>query len=398
VPVIDIVVVGGGIVGLATAFELLSHGVRRVVVIEKEALLGAHQTGHNSGVLHSGLYYAPNSLKAQLARQGRSRMVEFCEAEGVPFEICGKVVVATNAAEAARLDELTSRARLNGVDVERIGSERLGELEPEARGLAALHVKSTGIVDFREVCAALSRRILALGGTILTGTELLSATDYGHTTVVDTTRGPIHTRLVVAAPGLQADRVAHRLGFPTKSRIVPFRGEYFLLSEVGKSKIRGLIYPVPDPRFPFLGVHFTRRLGGEIDCGPNAVLSLGRETYERGATNWEDTLDTLTYLGFHRFASRHYRAGLEELHRSRSKRAFTRALQRLVPAIEESDLLPAPAGIRAQIVTPDGRIEHDFCIEESARHICVLSAPSPAATASLEIGRVIAERAQRHVE
>ncbi|MGC4065601.1 MAG: L-2-hydroxyglutarate oxidase [Polyangiaceae bacterium] len=396
--VIDVVVVGGGIVGLATAWELLNHGVRHVVVVEKELDVGLHQSGHNSGVLHSGLYYAPGSIKAELARRGRERMVEFCESDGVPFEICGKVVVATDFSETSRLDELESRARKNGVDVERIGAERLRELEPAARGVSALHVKSTGIVDFRRVCAALSRRIVAHGGRILRGTELLSATEYLRATVVDTTRGPLTTRLVVSAAGLQADRVARCLGFRIKGRVVPFRGEYFLLDENGKKKVRGLIYPVPDPRFPFLGVHFTRRIGGEVDCGPNAVLSLGRESYEPGALHWEDAFDTLAYAGFHRFASKHYRSGLEELRRSRSKRAFTRALQRLVPSIEETDLLPAQAGIRAQIITPDGRIEHDFSIEESARRICVLSAPSPAATASLEIGRVIAERARRHLE
>jgi L-2-hydroxyglutarate oxidase LhgO len=398
VTAIDVVVVGGGIVGLATAWELLNHGVHRVVVVEKELDVGSHQSGHNSGVLHSGLYYAPGSLKAQLARRGQERMIEFCETEGVPFEIGGKVVVATDESEASRLDELATRARENGVDVERIGPERLRELEPEARGVSALHVKSTGIVDFRRVCAALSQRIVDLGGKILRGTEVLSATDYRRATVVDTTRGSLTTRLVIAAAGLQADRVARRLGFPTRARVVPFRGEYFLLSEAGRRKVRGLIYPVPDPRFPFLGVHFTRRIGGEVDCGPNAVLSLGRETYDRDEVHWDDAVDTLTYLGFHRFAAKHYRAGLEELHRSHSKRAFTRALRRLVPAIESRDLVPAPAGIRAQIVTPDGRIEHDFSFEESARRICVLSAPSPAATASLEIGRVIAERARRHLE
>jgi L-2-hydroxyglutarate oxidase len=320
-------------------------------------------------------------------------METFCKHEGVPHEICGKVVVATNEAELPALARIEERAKANGVPVERLDGARLHELEPEAAGVSALFVASTGIVDFRAVCHKLVERITAMGGHVRLNTELLSTTRYPRATVVETNREALDAKVVIAACGLQADHAATRLGLHPSARIVPFRGEYYLLDEHVKHKVKGLIYPVPDAKFPFLGVHFTRRISGSIDCGPNAVLSLGRETYARNDIQWDDLLETLGFIGFRRFAMHHLRYGFEEAYRSWSKAAFTRALQKLMPSISSDDLRPAPTGIRAQAVTPAGELVHDFLIEEAPRLICMLNAPSPAATASLEIGRVLTERA-----
>lgn len=392
---VEVLVVGGGIVGLATAYQLLQEGVGRVAVVDKQNGVGHHQTGHNSGVLHSGLYYAPQSLKARIARLGKERMIAFCEQEGIPFEICGKVVVATQDAQLPSLQSIQDRAVSNGVRVERIGRERLREFEPQANGNAALWVPDTGIVDFRLVSSRLAERVVALGGRLMLGCELLSATTYSRSLIAETTRGPIAAKIVIAAAGLQADRVSLRLGQVPSSRTVPFRGEYYLLNEAARSKVRGLIYPVPDPRYPFLGVHFTRRINGAVECGPNAVLALGREAYARGTVDWEDLLETMGYIGFQRLALQNLRYGLEEARRSWFKSAFVEALSALVPSITAEDIAPAPAGIRAQAVTSKGEIVHDFLIEEGPRLLSVLNAPSPAATASLEIGSLLARRATR---
>jgi L-2-hydroxyglutarate oxidase len=325
-------------------------------------------------------------------------MMAFCQAEAVPFEICGKVVVATDTSQLASLQRIEERALSNGVRVERVGPERLRELEPEAYGTAALWVPDTGIVDFRVVCERLAARVVQLGGQLLLGTELLSSTTYPRSLVAETTRGPISAKIAIAAAGLQADRVSQRMGQSPTNRIVPFRGEYYLLTQAARSKVRGLIYPVPDPRYPFLGVHFTRRITGAVDCGPNAVLALGRETYARGQVDWEDLLETLGFGGFQRLAWHNLRYGLEEARRSWSKAAFVEALRKLLPSITSDDLEVAPAGIRAQAVTPQGDIVHDFLIEEGPRLLSVFNAPSPAATASLEIGAILAEQVNQKLE
>jgi L-2-hydroxyglutarate oxidase len=317
---------------------------------------------------------------------------EFCEREGIAFERCGKVVVATDESELPALGALEERARANQIAIERIGPERLTEIEPATRGIAALWVPGTGIVDFIGVCGALARRIRESGGEVRCGTQVSWAKVTERGVFVETNRGSFEASVVVGCAGLQADRVARLFGIEPEVQIVPFRGEYYWLSQAAMPLVRHLIYPVPDPRFPFLGVHFTRRHHGRIDCGPNAVLALGREAYESRVDDLSDLVDTLTYPGFLRLAKHHFAHGLAELHRSWSKAAFVKALQRLVPAIRESDLSPAPCGIRAQGVARDGSLYNDFLIQEQPRVVCMLNAPSPAATASLEIGRRLAER------
>jgi L-2-hydroxyglutarate oxidase len=361
-----IAIVGGGIVGLATAYALRDLGP---VVYEKEREVGRHQTGHNSGVIHSGIYYKPGSYKARLCVEGARQMREFCLEHAIPHAICGKVVVATDESELPRLDELGRRATANGVAAERIGPERLREIEPHARGIAALHVPGTGIVDYARVARKLADFV-----EVRRGVRVESARSLG-------------ARLVINCAGLFSDRLAR-----SRTKIVPFRGEYYELRRT--SLVRGLIYPVPDPAFPFLGVHFTRMVGGGVEAGPNAVLALKREGYRWGDLCVRDALETLAYRGFRRLARRHWRMGLLEVWRSWSKPAFVRALQRLVPEVQKEDLEPAGAGVRAQALDPEGTLVDDFRIEDRPGEIHVLNAPSPAATASLAIGDLIASRAR----
>jgi L-2-hydroxyglutarate oxidase len=389
----DVLVVGGGILGLATAHRLLAQRPgTSVVVLEKEPAIALHQTGHNSGVLHSGIYYRPGSLKAANCRAGKSAMERFCSEEGIPYDVCGKVIVALDEPERRRLEGLHERAAANGVRCERISPERLREIEPHAAGVEALHVPETGIVDYRRVCERLAARIAERGGSVVTGAEVAAFSPARNRTVVSTAAGEYDARIVVNCAGLQSDRVTRLAGGRPPARIVPFRGEYFELVPEKRHLCRNLIYPVPDPAFPFLGVHFTRRIGGGVECGPNAVLALAREGYDKRTVNVRDLWDTLSYGGFLRLAQKHWRTGAGEMWRSLSKRAFTRALRRLLPEIEEQDLTPAPAGIRAQAVAPDGSMVDDFLIVEDERAVHVNNAPSPAATASLEIGRLVAEK------
>ncbi len=390
---IDVLVVGGGILGLATSHCLLSRRPgTSIVVLEKEPAIARHQTGRNSGVLHSGIYYKPGSLKAANCRVGKSAMERFCAEEGIPYEICGKVIVALDEAEQPRLDALLARGMANGVRCERISRERLRELEPHAAGIEALHVPETGIVDYRRVCERLAERIAEGGGNVVTGARAAAFSMVGNRTMVSTPAAEYDARIVVNCAGLQSDRVTRLAGRRPAARIVPFRGEYFELVPEKRHLCRNLIYPVPDPAFPFLGVHFTRRIGGGVECGPNAVLAFAREGYTKGSVNLRDLWETLTYGGFLRLARKHWRTGAGEMWRSLSKRAFTRALRRLLPEVEERDLLPAPAGVRAQAVAPDGSMVDDFLIVEDDRAVHVNNAPSPAATASLEIGRLVAEK------
>ncbi|HEX7902002.1 MAG TPA: L-2-hydroxyglutarate oxidase [Planctomycetota bacterium] len=362
-----IAIVGGGIVGLATAYALRRHGP---VVFEKEPAVARHQTGRNSGVFHTGVYYKPGSRKAALCVEGRRLMVEFCREHAVPHSLCGKIIVATDPAEIPRLDGLEARARANGVDVHRIGPERIREIEPRAAGIDGLHLPQAGIVDYAEVARKLASFVEVRTDVDVTDVRALKA------------------RLVINCAGLYSDRVAR-----SRTKILPFRGEYYYLRR--PELVRGLIYPVPDPDFPFLDVHFTRKIRGGVEAGPNAVLAFSRQGYRWKDVDVRDLLDTLGYPGFWRMAWRYWRKGLGEMWRSLSKTAFVRSCRRLLPEVEEADLLPGGAGVRAQALGPDGRLLDDFIIERRPGAIHVLNAPSPAATASLAIGRHVAEIAER---
>jgi len=390
----DVAIVGGGIVGLATAYQLNKALPKsRVVVLEKEAEVGRHQTGHNSGVLHSGIYYKPGSLKALNCRLGKKLMEEFCEAEGIPYEICGKVIVAIDDSDLPALERIYERGQANGVVCEKIDKDRLAELEPHSAGVQAIHVPEAGIVDYKEVCRRLAQRIREAGGEVLTGARVAGIVRTKDKAVLTTADGrEVEAAQIVNCAGLQCDRVTALAGQKPDAKIIPFRGEYFELKPEAEHLCKNLIYPVPDPAFPFLGVHFTRMIGGGVECGPNAVLAFGREAYNKTDFNLGDFLETMGYSGFRKLAFKYWKTGLGEMWRSASKKAFVKALSRLVPEIRAEHLEPAPAGIRAQAVTPDGSMVDDFLIQETDRVINVNNAPSPAATASLNIGRTIVER------
>lgn len=392
-PSTDVLIVGGGIVGLATAYHLVrDFPGRSVTIVEKESQLAQHQTGHNSGVLHSGIYYKPGSLRAINCRAGKAEMEQFCAAENIPYEICGKVIVAVSENELPALARIYERGQANGVKCEMIDRQRLHELEPHAAGIQAIHVPEAGIVDFPAVCQCLAERIREAGGSIVCDARV-SRIQHNHDTILAATRaGEFEAKYVVTCAGLQSDRVARLSGQQIDSKIVPFRGEYFELKPEAQHLCRNLIYPVPDPNFPFLGVHFTRLIHGGIECGPNAVLAFAREGYRKIDFSLSDTIDTLTFPGFLRLARKYWRTGLGEMWRSISKRAFVRALQRLAPEIREEHLVPAGSGVRAQAVARDGTMVDDFLFFESERVINVCNAPSPAATASLNIGRLIVEK------
>jgi (S)-2-hydroxyglutarate dehydrogenase len=389
----DVAVIGGGIVGLATAYQLTQRFPgRRVVVLEKEDGLARHQTGHNSGVLHSGIYYQPGSLKAVNCREGKQAMEAFCAAEGIPFEVCGKVIVAVAETELPALQRIYERGLANGVRCEMIDKARLAELEPHAAGIRAIYVPETGIVDYRQVSERLAERVRERGGEVLQRAAVTGLTPTADGLIVHSTAGDVEAAYAVNCAGLQADRVTALSGRKPAFRIVPFRGEYYALKPAARSLCRNLIYPTPDPNFPFLGVHFTRLIGGGVECGPNAVLAFAREGYRKTDVNFADLAGTLTYPGFLKLAARYWRTGLGEMWRSFSKAAFVRALQRLVPDIRAEHLESAPAGVRAQAVARDGGMIDDFLIEETDRVVNVCNAPSPAATASLNIGKLIVER------
>jgi L-2-hydroxyglutarate oxidase len=393
----DVIVVGGGVVGLATAWALSQRfPARRVAVLEKEAGVAQHQTGHNSGVLHAGIYYKPGSLKAALCRAGRAAMIAFCQQEGIAYELCGKVIVAVDEAELGRLHDLHGRGLANGVACELVDQARLAELEPHAAGVAAIVVHDTGIVDYRQVCQRLAQRLSERGQTILTGVAVRTLVEETNGVRVAGDGAALHAQVVVNCAGLHADRVAARAGSSPPAQIVPFRGEYYALKPEMQHLCRALIYPVPDPQFPFLGVHFTRMVDGSVECGPNAVLAFAREGYRKTDLNLRDLAQTMAYPGFLRLAGRHWRMGMGEMWRSWNKGAFVAALQRLMPAIRAEHLEAAPAGVRAQAIAPDGRPLDDFAFAETARIVHVLNAPSPAATAALSIGQFIAGKvAQR---
>lgn len=394
---VDVAVIGGGIVGLATAYRLLERrpGLR-LAVIEKEPELARHQSGHNSGVLHAGVYYAPGSLKATLCREGKAAVERFAEAHDIPVRHPGKLVVALTEAELPALANLHERARAGGVEgLELVGAERIRELEPNATGIRALWSPRTGIVDFRAVALAIGDEIRAQGAEIHVGRAVTGLTEQTDGVVVTTSRGVIRAGQVIACAGLQADRVAALSGRsgPAIPRIVPFRGDYYTLRPEARSLVRRLLYPVPDPRFPFLGVHFTPRIDGEVWVGPNAVVAFAREGYRRTDVDLRDLAETLAYRGFLRLAGRHLRTGLVEMWRDVSRTAYAAELRRYVPDLRTDDLVAGESGVRAQAVAIDGTLVDDFRLGGSRRLLHVHNAPSPGATASLAIGRVLAERA-----
>jgi (S)-2-hydroxyglutarate dehydrogenase len=394
--VYDIVVVGGGIVGLGTALALKAREPQlRLAIAEKGARVAGHQTGHNSGVIHSGLYYKPGSLKAQLCVEGGRRMVAFCQEHAIPYRLCGKVVVATETAELDRLAELHRRGTANGVPgLRRLGPDELKEIEPHAAGVAALHVPSTGIVDYTRVSEVMAELLKQQGVDLLLNAEVTGVREEPGQLQVTTGQGTLLTRQLINCAGLHSDRVARLMGVEPDVQIVPFRGEYYFLRPERANLVRGLIYPVPDPALPFLGVHLTSTVHGRVEAGPNAVLALAREGYTRTSFKGSDLWETLRFSGFQTMARRFWRTGCYEYYRSFSKRAFARSLQKLLPAITVDDLAPGGAGVRAQAITSQGALVDDFRIVHAGRASHVLNAPSPAATASLAIGEHIAQTAR----
>ncbi len=394
-----ILVIGGGIVGLATAYRL---GERlpgaAITLLEKEEGVGRHQTGHNSGVLHCGLYYKPGSVKARLAVSGIRQMTEFCQENGVPHEICGKLVVAADENELPRLAALEERGTANGlIGLRRLSREEMLEIEPHVGGVAALRVPQEGIVDYARACEALAGRLAERGSKVVTGAEVRKLRSSGKGWVAETPAGAFEADFLVACAGLHSDRVASLAGERRETRILPFRGEYFKIRPDRQHLVRNLIYPVPDPRFPFLGVHFTRLIHGGIEAGPNAVLAFAREGYKKTDINLRDLADALSYSGLWRFLARYRSMCWYEMRRSFSRRLFCQSLQRLVPEIRERDLAAGGSGVRAQAITPAGELEQDFHFIERPNALHVLNAPSPAATASLAIGSEIASNVERMV-
>lgn len=388
-------VIGGGIVGLSVARELLNRSQGSTVALfEKEAEVGLHQTGRNSGVAHSGLYYLPHSLKARLCVRGRTLLEEYCARHRLPHDRCGKLVVAADEAELARLRLLRRRAATNGVDCTLLGAGELHSIEPHVAGVAALHVPASGIVDYHAVARHVADRLASheRGALHLAAPVRQLRLENGAVRLTAENQPTRTFDLVVNCAGLHSDRIAHLAGSPTPARIVPFRGEYFELSPDAQHLVRGLVYPVPDPRFPFLGVHFTRMVGGGVECGPNAVFALSREGYRWRDVSPRDLASALSYPGTLRLFAKHWRTGLGETWRSLSKRAFVRALQRLVPAIRPEHLIRAPAGVRAQALTRDGALVDDFVVQRDGPLLHVLNAPSPAATAAFAIAEEIVEK------
>ncbi|MBM3822757.1 MAG: L-2-hydroxyglutarate oxidase [Verrucomicrobia bacterium] len=388
----DLAVVGGGIVGLAAAWTFARrHPGGKVLVLEKESRLASHQTGRNSGVIHSGIYYKPGSRKALHCRAGREALIQFCQEHRIAHDLCGKLIVATDPQELPRMDTLFERGRANGVRCEKVGPERIRELEPHCAGIAAIQVHDAGIVDYPGVCETLARLIRGAGGSVETGAHVESLEAREDGVVLRAGDQEWTASLGVNCGGLHSDRLARLAGANAQSQIIPFRGEYFEIRPGRTHLCRNLIYPVPDPQFPFLGVHFTRMIEGGLECGPNAVLAFGRESYRFSDVNWGDTWEMLTFPGFRKLAAKHWRMGMGEFHRCLSKAAFVKALQRLIPEVGAEDLTPIPAGIRAQAVRPDGALVDDFELIRDRRMVHVINAPSPAATACLQIGSAVVD-------
>ncbi|MGA7669661.1 MAG: L-2-hydroxyglutarate oxidase [Nitrolancea sp.] len=389
----DVIVIGAGIVGLAAAREILKrHPDLKLAVLEKEAQIAGHQSGHNSGVIHSGIYYAPGSLKAKACVAGSAQMMAYCDEHDIPYQLCGKVIVATDESEIPRLEALFERGQTNGVpDLRMIDADELKEVEPHVTGVHAILSPRTGIVDYRQVADSYAEELMKSGGKILTDHEVVSIIRGATRTLVCTNRGDFETKRVIACAGVYADRVAGMTGAPLEPRIVPFRGDYYILRPERRDLVRGNIYPVPDPRFPFLGVHFTPRMNGDLWLGPNAVLAFSREGYSFGSIQLNDLTDMARFGGFRNFARKHWRTGFDEMARDLSKKRFLASLQKFIPELEMEDLLPGPSGVRAQALSEDGNLVDDFIVDRERRVLHVRNAPSPAATSSLVIGAMIAD-------
>lgn len=393
----DVAIVGAGIVGLAVGRALLDRwpGLK-LAIVEKEDTIASHQSGHNSGVIHTGIYYAPGSLKARLCVAGGHSLRSYCDKRGIPYELSGKVIVATTEAELPRLAELYRRGVANGVaGLEEIGPERLREIEPHAAGIRALYSPGTGIIDYRQVARAYAADVLAAGGEILTGRRVTGIHRSGPQVVLETPAGLIASRYLITCAGLYSDKLAAMTGAPTDPKIVPFRGDYFVLKPEKAGLVRSMIYPVPDPSFPFLGVHFTRRIEGGVWLGPNAVLAFAREGYRRLSVHPRELLETLSYGGFRALATTYLRTGLDEMYRDFNTAAFVRALQRYMPELTDADVAPGPSGVRAQALSADGKLVDDFVFSHGENVLHVRNAPSPAATSSLAIAEMIADEAAR---
>ncbi len=389
----DYIIIGGGIVGFSTAMHLLrAYPGARVMLLEKEASPAQHQTGRNSGVIHSGIYYKPGSFKARFAKAGAESMVRFCKDHGIRVEVCGKLIVATCEKQLPGLEKLFQRGVANGAPVEKVSAERAREIEPHVHCVGALLVKSTGITSYREVCLEYGRQIEAGGGVIQYNNRVMAVRDFQGLRVVETTGNDFEARFVINCAGLYCDRVARSAGVSPGAQIIPFRGEYYELAVDRRHLVKTLIYPVPNPDFPFLGVHFTKMIDGSVHAGPNAVLAFAREGYFKHNLNLRDLFETLAYRGFWKMAAKNFGEGLKEMQRSISKGIFTRSLQDLVPEIRKEDLKVCSAGIRAQALLPDGSLVDDFLIVPGQQTLHICNAPSPAATASLEIGREITKQ------
>ena len=394
----QVAIIGGGIVGLATGLEFTRRfpGIS-LAIIEKEPGLARHQTSHNSGVIHSGIYYKPGSLKARLCVEGADALVHFCQEHGVPYDICGKIIVATAEEEIPRLEELFRRGQGNGLKgLRTLRGDEIREIEPHSAGIRGIHVPSTGIVDYAKVSEKYAELITSLGGAIYLSHEVVGLKRSGTTTVIETTQGPIEANFVINCAGLHSDRMSRLAKSKLDLTIVPFRGEYYDIVPEKHHYIRGLIYPVPDPRFPFLGVHFTRRIGGGVEAGPNAVLALKREGYSKTSFRARDIFEYATFPGFWKMAAKHWRMSVGEYHRSWSKAAFVRALQRLMPELSSEDLAPGGSGVRAQALDINGKLIDDFHIVHAEGIVHVCNVPSPAATASLAIGKYIVDIVVQH--
>ncbi|GHH98842.1 L-2-hydroxyglutarate oxidase [Neobacillus kokaensis] len=389
----DFAIIGGGIIGLSTGMAIYQRFPNaNVVVVEKETEIAQHQTGHNSGVIHSGIYYKPGSFKARFANQGSQSMREFCQKYNIEYDICGKVIVATKQEELPLLNNLYERALANGLTINRIGKEELKEIEPHVNGYAAIRVPMAGIVNYRQVSQKFAEIIKNNGGEIRLNTKVEKIHEGSDRITIETNQGTLSAKILINCAGLHSDRMAAAAGYMTDMKIVPFRGEYYKLKPEKRYLVKHLIYPVPNPKFPFLGVHFTRMINGEVDAGPNAVLSLKREGYKKTDFNAKDLAEILSYRGFWKLAGKFLKEGMEEYVRSFSKKQFTKSLQELIPEIKEDDLIPAPSGVRAQALKYDGKMVDDFHIIMGENSIHVCNAPSPAATASIEIGKEIVRR------
>ena len=389
----DFAVIGGGIVGLSTAMIVgRRQPAARILVVEKESDLALHQTGRNSGVIHSGIYYKPGGFKARFARAGSQSIVKFCREHGLSCDVCGKLIVATNETELPLLESLYQRGLQNQLAVEKISPIQAREMEPHVHCLAAIRVPSTGIVSYRDVSLKYSEVIRAQGGTIRLGAQVNRMFERAGATVLETTQGAFEASFVINCAGLHSDRVARLAGERPEAQIVPFRGEYYELIPEKRALVKALVYPVPNPAFPFLGVHFTRMMDGTVHAGPNAVLAFQREGYRKSDFSLRDVAETVSFGGFWKLAMQHWKDGLQEVYRSLSKAAFVRSLQQLIPEVQSEDLVPCQAGVRAQALSPNGKLVDDFLIMASRNSLHVCNAPSPAATASLEIGRYIADR------